>query len=108
MPPGILRLCVQGVKVSSSQRSEAGGLSISEGRWKPRLWIEAMYSPFTRLQSRQRLMQSRNVRGVTGDVGMKLMMRKDLMIRERMRKWTSTLVDPQTRELVQCYMGFIY
>ena len=48
-------------------------------------------------------MQSGNVRDVTGDVGMKLMMRKDLMIRERMRKWTSTLVDPQTRELVQCY-----
>ena len=45
---------------------------------------------------------------MTGDVGMKLMMRKDLMIRERMRKWTGTLVDPQTRELVQCYMGFIY
>ena len=45
---------------------------------------------------------------MTGDVGMKLTMRKDLMIRERMRKWTGTLVDPQTRELVKCYMGLIY
>ena len=96
------------VKVGSGRRSEAGGLSISEGRRKPQLWIETMYSPFTRSQSRQRLTWSGNVGDVTGDVGMKLMVRKDLMIRERMRKWTGTLVDPQTRELVQCYMGFIY
>ena len=79
-------------------------MSISEGRRKPQLWIETMYSPFTRSQSRRRLTRSGNVGGVTGDVGMKLTMRKDLMIRERMRKWTSTLVDPQTRELVQCYV----
>ena len=39
---------------------------------------------------------------------MKFRTSKDLIKRERMRKWTGTLVDPPTRELVYRYMGFKY